>query len=272
MSQKTNIEWCDSTWNPVLGCSSDLFHESLSDEVIDRAFAVMALAPQHTFQVLTKRPKRMRAYCSQGPVVLNGRINEAARDAARAMRWKHADGLAVLPTQQHGMVPDNWPLPNVWLGVSAEDQARADERIPLLLDTPATVRWVSYEPALGPARFLRWLPCLRCDNTGSEPHGNGGKACGGCWDHAHGSPGGGPFLDWIVVGGESGPGARPFDVAWARSIIAQCKSAGVACFMKQLGKCPQENEKRLVLMDRKGGDPAEWPEDLRVREFPEQKK
>ena len=142
-----------------------------------------------------------------------------------------------------------------WLGVSVEDQATADERIPLLLQTPATVRWVSYEPALAPVDFSPWF-----SRAG---------------------------LDFIVIGGESGPGARPFDLAWARSVIAQCREAGVPVFLKQIGACPFDSDNKWItrgggvvipvasewsiherLRDRKGGDPTEWPEDVRVREFP----
>lgn len=143
-----------------------------------------------------------------------------------------------------------WPLPNVWLGVSVEDQATADERIPLLLRTPAAVRFVSYEPALGPVNLLRYMsvPLAEIDNPGA-------------------------MLDWVIVGGESGPGARPFDIQWARNTVAQCKAAGVACFVKQVGSVPMERGERWryepKLKDRKGGDWEEWPEDLRVREFPE---
>jgi protein gp37 len=146
-----------------------------------------------------------------------------------------------------------WPLPNVWLGVSVEDQKTADERIPLLLKTPAAVRFVSYEPALGPVDFERWV-----DRT---TDGSG--------------------IDWLIIGGESGPGARPCDIEWIRSAVRQCKAAGVAVFMKQLGAKPGKSIRApdsdhsgrdywepIKLKSRKGGDPTEWPADLRVREFP----
>lgn len=151
-----------------------------------------------------------------------------------------------------------WPLRNVWLGVSAEDQKNANERIPLLLGTPAAVRWVSYEPALGPIDFdagncvESWVSpqCARCSDYRTR-----------C-DHI-------PRLDWIVVGGESGPGARRFDVEWARDTLRQCCSSGVAVFVKQLGAMPYENGAPMAaLNDAKGEDPSEWPEDLRVREYP----
>ena len=149
------------------------------------------------------------------------------------------------------MVRTPWPLPNVQLLVSVEDQRTADERIPWVLECPAAVRGVSYEPALGPVDFSPWLTVIP----------------------GHPSR---PALDWIIVGGESGPGARPFDLAWARSTVEQCKAVGVACFVKQMGARARVThtpglgvaDYDLPLADRAGADPAEWPADLRVREFP----
>ena len=164
----------------------------------------------------------------------------------------------------------NWPFENVWLGVSVENQATADERIPLLLETPAAVRWVSYEPALGPVDFKPWLwpRCRRCGGSMSIPAPGGGMPCPSCLNHQGVERG----IDWIVCGGESGPGARPFDLAWAHSVIEQGKAAGVPIFVKQLGArqlldgVPRSEAHRVK--SRKGGDMAEWPPSLRVREFP----
>lgn len=207
---------------------SDLFHEALGFEKIDKIFAVMACAPQHTFQILTKRATRMMEY-----LTLTQRC---------AIPGGHS-------------FAEKLPLPNVWLGVSVEDQKAADERIPMLLQTPAALRFVSYEPALGPVNFL-------------SPD----------WTIIQGN------IWWIIVGGESGPHARPFDVQWARDTVAQCKAAGVSCFVKQLGARPGTLVKTgdgcdglgtyrfddIRLKDRKGEDWDEWPADIpRVREFPE---
>lgn len=219
---------------------SDLFHENLPDDAIDKVFAVMALAPQHTFQVLTKRADRMRDYCT--------RIDkEPVRDTVRRIvaAWP---GNAPVP---HEIV---FPLPNVWLGVSVEDQERADERIPDLLATPAAIRFLSCEPLLGPVDLMEVIP---------NPM---------IWSPVHGMT---RLLDWVIVGGESGPNSRPFALEWARSIVAQCKAVGVSCFMKQLGAkpvdrpSPQFCHEPIKLQDRKGGDWSEWPTDLRVREFPQ---
>ncbi len=278
MADKSKIQWTDATWNPITGCSvvspgctncyamklagtrmkhhwsregltcdskagpvwngqmrfneewldqplrwrkprmvfvcahGDLFHKSVPDEWIEDVFDVMNKAHWHRFQVLTKRPERMREFMSHAP----------------------------------------WPLPNVWLGVSVEDQQRADERIPHLLATPAAKRFVSYEPALGPVNF--W-------SDANYPLPGGGT--GSAFDWGNG-------VNWIIVGGESGPGARPFDIAWVRSTIEQCRAAGVSCFVKQLGRNPVHPWGGSIhLSNPKGDDMAEWPDDLRVREMPD---
>lgn len=234
---------------------SDLFHEALPDEAIDRVFAVMALCPQHTFQILTKRPERMLEYFR--PDGFSG-FGEHIMIARYAAIWSAMEASGISIGTRTAL--SDWPLPNVWLGVSVENQATADERIPPLLQTPAAVRFVSYEPALGPVDFSQIYSgvigrdALRVQASSSfqnEQH-----------------------LDWLIVGGESGPGARPFDIAWARSARDQCRAAGVAFFMKQVGAKPFNSESAMprncktVLRDRKGGDISEWPEDLRIRQFP----
>lgn len=243
MSDKTGIEWTEATWNPVTGCSkvsqgckhcyaerdwprlsaprptpniytgraftdvachperlnqplrwarprrifvnsmSDLFHEAVPVEFIAQVFDMMARCPQHTFQILTKRAKRMQF-----------------------LLWSELD----------------WkPLSNVWLGISIEDQATADERIPLLLQTPAAVRWISAEPLLGPVS-LRWLAAF--NGKATKPSGE--------TNHLDGLR----ELDWVVAGGESGSHARPMHPAWVRSLRDQCKSAGVPFLFKQWGE------------------------------------
>lgn len=177
---------------------------------------------------------------------------------------------------------DRWiagePPANVWLGVSVENQECADQRIPILLRTPAARRFVSYEPALGP---VDWRSIADDGhNAINALTGNYIKA-----DRVYE----GSALDWIIVGGESGPAARPFDIEWALNTIRQCEAAGVAYFIKQLGRYViQDNvnvsdwpdsthfegdgrhvaSARIMLRDSHGGDMAEWPDDLRVREFP----
>lgn len=200
----------------------DLFHEDVPDEWIDRVFAVMALSPQHTFQVLTKRSARMREY-----------INEPHREstADEAADNLIANNFGTAPPSQRPRSPffggvNNWPLPNVWLGVSAERQQEADARIPDLLATPAAVRFVSAEPLLGPVDFTRIAYGPGVINAlNGYFHGGGGRS----EPEQH-------RLDWIIVGGESGPGARPMHPDWARSIRDQCVTSGVPFFFKQWGE------------------------------------
>lgn len=181
-------------WN----AHGDTFHPDVPDEWIDLCFAAMAATPQHTHQVLTKRPERARTYL-RGPW-RRERIGEAFVNSIRPsgldckLDWEAEDEPASIPK-------DNWPIPNVWLGTSVEDQRRADERVPILLDTPAAVRWLSMEPLLGPVEDR------------------------GCLSK----------VDWVVVGGESGPDSRPMHPNWARSIRDQCAAAGVPFHFKQWG-------------------------------------
>lgn len=198
----------------------DLFHESVPDEWIDKVFAVMALCPQHTFQVLTKRSARMRAYFAWEGTAddgywqdRKGAINAATASLAHSLGIKLSDDAAL-------------PLPNVWLGVSVEDQTRADERIPDLLATSAAVRWISAEPLLGPvnlteiehapAHMIHALWGLKANTDGTASYG--------------------PKLDWVVAGGESGPNARIMQIEWARSLRDQCAASGTAFMFKQMGE------------------------------------
>jgi protein gp37 len=250
----TGIEWTDETWNPVTGCDkvspgcdhcyaetiahrfdgtpaypngfkvtlhperlerplhwtrprmvfvnsmSDMFHADIPDEYITRVFAVMALAPQHTFQILTKRHARMKS------LLTSDAFKVAVFDAAWNLR--------------PGPLLTSWPLPNVWLGVSAEDQRWANLRIPALLHTPAAIRFVSAEPLLGPIDLASpGLLALDEFDLG---------------------------INWVIVGGESGNGARPMAPDWVRSLRDQCDDAGVAFFFKQWGgRSPKANGKTL---------------------------
>jgi protein gp37 len=276
MAQRTAISWTDVSWNPVHGCSkvstgckncyaetlslrygqtpapwtarnaprnvllkphklreplskagpwknpcrvfvnsmSDLFHEEIPDEYIAAVFDVMAQAPQHTFQILTKRPERMRDY---------------------RLAW-------------HAAHPECRPLPNVWLGTSIENRkwvGRAD----VLGQTPAAVRFVSAEPLLGP---------LIAESMTSRLEGQSWA-----WKDGYTGPmlrfyneDGELSFHWLIVGGESGAGHRPFDPEWARDLRDVCHHEGVAFFVKQLGGA------------RPGTALEDLPEDLRIREFP----
>lgn len=259
MSGKTAIEWATDVWNPVTGCSkvspgcencyaeklshrfgwtskpwtaahakenvklhpdrldiplrwkkprmifvnsmSDLFHEQVPFEFIFAVWARMAVARQHTFQVLTKRPQRMLDF----------------------FRWNDNKlGPRIEPY-----------LPNVWLGVTVEDQRRADERIPSLLQTPAAVRLLSMEPLLGPVDLERHL------NGGKTLDEWKARALSGVDPYGFRPPY--PRIHWVIVGGESGHGARPMHPDWVRSIRDQCQASGVPFFFKQRGEFTWDN-------------------------------
>jgi len=182
----------------------DLFHNYVTNAYISRVFDVMRRTPQHTYQVLTKRPDNMQ-------------------------EWQTWSGFR---------------LPNVWLGVSAEDQKYADERIPTLLQIPAATRFVSVEPMLGPVDLFEYLYCPACGHA-NRP-GRFPCLCGN-------------LLEWVIIGCESGPGRRPMRLEWAIDLVRQCKDflTEVPVFVKQ-----------IEVNGRVSHDPAEWPEELRVREFP----
>jgi protein gp37 len=216
----------------IFVCSmTDLFADFVTDAMIDRMFAVMALAPQHIFQVLTKRPTRMRQYLLSGSSIgICGRIADAAAALAS-------------PTFTDADLWTLWPLPNVWLGVSVHDQPSADEFIPLLLDTPAAKRFISYEPALGGIDLrhvqaprsvpedaeLDWKFDVLAPGDYYEFKDDRGTWCSGDGPHREHA------IDWVIAGGESGPGARPAHPDWFRSVASQCAAAGVPFHFKQRG-------------------------------------
>ena len=301
MANSSGIEWTEATWNPVAGCSmvspgcsncyamkmahrlegmgqekyagttrngergavwtgkinldeaaltiplgwkkprrvfvnsmSDLFHEDIPEIFIDRVFATMAVAQQHDFQILTKRPERAAEY-----LAALGKSFARLKSSCPVGWSMEFQGLPLV----------RWPLPNVWLGTSIENQDTANERLQTLLNTPAAVRWVSFEPLLGPIDI-------------------------------HQAAAGFLGLHWAVIGGESGPGARGCNLGWIRSLRDQLRRANrfTGIFVKQLGSRPVNvwttrggwtETDELRLQDRKGGKPDEWPDDLRIREFPE---
>jgi protein gp37 len=221
----------------VFVCSqTDLFGEWVPDAAIDRVCAVMALTP-HIYQVLTKRAARMLEWSTRK--FLAGDVQVHANDLRDIHRIRCAAGLQgkfkLSPEEQLEISDvDTWPLPNVWLGVSVEDQKTADERIPPLLQTPAAVRFVSAEPLLGPVDLTAIPRCLDDNDPRHLQTEELRKDDPLEWLRLlrHGAPG----LDLIIVGGESGPGARPMSPDWARSIRDQCQAAGVPFFFKQWGE------------------------------------
>lgn len=240
----------------------DLFHEAVPDEWIDRVFAVMALCPQHQFQVLTKRAARMRDYFLKALTsghLLGGRLQRIQDAAYRLMAtmgggWDEARGSAarsaVIAALKRIDDRTNAGFANVWLGVSVEDQRAADERIPHLLATPAAIRWISAEPLLGPIDLnsslggTRWIGGQRgCagspERSGAMHHGSGSPDCPRHLHHHHDDrcqPG----LDWVVGGGENGD--RPSHPQWFRDMRDQCAAAGVPFLFKQWGSFLPDNQ------------------------------
>jgi len=203
---------------------SDLFHAAVPDDFIAAVFAVMAMTPRHTYQVLTKRHARMRTLLAH-PLFAH-RVCQAGRDLAGCQQdWLAAGRMFA------------GPLPNVWLGVSVETQRWADVRIPALLATPAAVRWVSCEPLLGPVDLTPWLKhaqlaCERCTHRGPLDW-HSAHLWGNCACPCH--PPRPPRPAWVVVGGESGHHARPMHPDWARAIRDLCVVAQVPLLFKQWG-------------------------------------
>ena len=206
---------------------SDLFHENVRDEWIDQIFAVMALCPQHTFQILTKRPERMRDYLRGDGFKILDEESLARPSKKELLEGPCSRKRVAWSLQRMSGFPDNidkgnvpWPLKNVRLGVSVEDQKTADDRIPLLLDTPAAVRFISAEPLLGEIDLIRVWARMP----------SGGKCLTNTLRETREDK-----LDWVIVGGESGPNARPMHPEWARLLRDQCKGANVPFFFKQWG-------------------------------------
>jgi protein gp37 len=281
VGKDTEIAWTDHSFNPWWGCArvspgcERCYAETFSKRVGLKVWGQQAerrfFGDKHWAEPLkwnrdaAAAGVRRRVFCASMADVFEDRRD---LDEHRHLLWSLIAETPALDwllltkrPENHEMVPLAWqtgsrrPL-NVWLGVTAENQEYAERRIPLLLDAhwPA-VRFVSYEPALGPVDFWAFL---------RSPVRDQSLAALGC----PGMPG----VDWVIVGGESGPRARPFDIDWAQSAIEQCRTAGVAVFCKQLGANIRNagepwswNQKP---MDRKGGNPEQWPEHLRVREFP----
>ena len=206
---------------------SDLFHEDIPESFVDRVFAVMALADQHIYQVLTKRPERMLEYMTaQGPNHLYD--NAQARVALEAQIIANERGEDT-SSPHWDLFLESWPPPKVWLGVSVENQHWADIRIPLLLQTPAAVRFLSVEPLLRAVDLRVWLgdDAMPCEC----PDAYRANWCVISSCNAHDGRG----IDWVIVGGESGPRHRPMELDWVRSLRDQAVAAGVPFFYKQPG-------------------------------------
>jgi protein gp37 len=191
----------------IFVCSmGDLFHPAVPDEFVDRVLARISNCPRHTFIVLTKRAERITEYL----------LDLHERGGITRLKKQH-----VMVAHDHGL-PDSfaWPLPNLWPGVSVEDQATADERIPILMQIPAAVHIVSLEPMLGPITLrLEWI--WNSQYTGTQTHPDFISDI---------------LIDWVIIGGETGPGARPMHPDWVRKVRDQCAAADVPFFFKSWGE------------------------------------
>jgi len=291
----TKIQWCDETWNPIVGCSrisegcqncyaataaksarlqqfnqyklvgnwdgsvqfvesqllkplgwkqpkkifvcsmADIFHKSVPDEWVDKMLAIAALCPQHTFQILTKRPARMMAYFSHPD-----RLTEINFQISKILKE---------PFEIYQSRLLKLPLPNVWLGVSVENQLAANTRIKFLTQTPAAVRFLSCEPLLERLNLSKWV--FDRSETDITP------------------------IDWVIVGGESGSGSRPCHLNWIRSIVDQCYQSNTPVFVKQLGSNAIDSvpinggqaQHQIKTSDRKGSDISQFT-DINFRQFP----
>ncbi|MFB6371571.1 MAG: DUF5131 family protein [Bradymonadaceae bacterium] len=264
---------------------SDLFHTDVPFEFVARIYAVAAMTPRHTYQILTKRPERARAFFDW----VDAEHDEPPDIAFHAHLFDD-EGQCAAANSIAGVLGDGynvgWPPRNIWLGVSTENQQTADERIPTLLETPAAVRFISAEPLLESIN-LRWIETG--ETTSLDPldgwrrrsisdsdcavHGDELQYYDVdeqymCNEH--------PALDWVIVGGESGHDARPCRFEWIDQIRRQCEESDVPCFVKQLGSNPRmwnidDGVHDAPIEDFKGADPDEWPDELHVRQYPEDK-
>jgi protein gp37 len=260
----------------IFVCSMcDLFHEWIPNALIDQVFAVMALARHHTFQVLTKRAFRMKNYLSdpETPARIAWRMGEIVSPIDLRKRLDMSLINAGARVAEGFTSGKGWPLPNIWPGVSAENQEELDRRLPDLVATPAAVRVISAEPLLGPLDLIgawqRLSDKLRDEQIVSpRPVRKVTREESTAALHY--------VLNQVIAGGESGPNSRVCRLAWLRSLKQQCADANVAFFVKQLGgnltdedldECARASGRSMH--HKKGGDWSEWPPDLRVRQYPE---
>lgn len=318
MGKESGIQWTDHTFNPWWGCEkvspgcASCYAEAWAnrlgvkvwgDRATRRIMSEKYWIQPHKWDVEAKRDGvRRRVFCASMADVFERR---PGLQPIRERLWtliEETSGLDWLlltkrPENVLDMIPDSWkrsPRRNVWWGASVESQEYAARRIPPLLEVPGFTWFLSCEPLLGPLNLSRYL---RCHQGGPAQCGNRpGECCECAQDRTTNNS-----IEWVILGGESGPGARPARVRWIRSLVAQCHLAKTPVFVKQLGghvvdrndagfdghepgcwpdgtetddwdldpsRQYQGADARILLRDKKGGDPAEWPEDLRIRELP----
>lgn len=313
MGDTTGISWTDATFNPWIGCLkvSPGCERCYAETLVSTRFGLPVWGPssttprQRTSASNWKKPlawNRTAAKASKRTRVFCASLADVFEDHPMVAPWRvdlfvlieqtpHLDWqlLTKRPENLRRFLPQAWleaPRANVWLGTTVEDQRRANERILPLIETPAVVRFLSCEPLLEAVSFRRAEVAISDAIDFEWRDGRRGTPLVSILGDED-TPG---DIHWVIAGGESGPGARPFDLAWARSLRDQCKSAGVAYFFKQAGCHPRCNRTDAIQLaakgrwvadapgapygrawpyDRAGADPAEWPADLRVQQFPE---
>lgn len=284
MGKNSSIEWCTHTFNPFIGCTkiSDGCKFCYAEAIMDKRWGKVQWGPQgerkRTSPAYWRQPlrwneeakaagRRPRVFCGSLCDVFEDRHGIDPLSLWRAQLWQlisdtpNLDWLLLTKRPENAlrMLPKHWrPLPNnIWIGTSVENQETADKRIPDLLKTPAAVRFLSCEPLLGPINLGRAVGCgYYCDEAVGHV------------DHAFWTPGIASPIHWVIVGGESGPHARPFEVMWAVDLMGQCADADVPFFWKQMGDHLIDRHGERIRLKAKGGDWSEWPEELRHREFP----
>ncbi len=307
MGTNSGIQWTTHTFNPWHGCQRwseacrNCYAEVSTPIRVKRARGLELWGPPSTTlrdrtsaanwndprrwnRAALASGERARVFCASLADVFE---DHPSLPAWRADLWKLVEECTALdwqlltkrPENILRMVPPSWLAPgawpaHVWVGCTVEDQKRAEQRIPHLLRVPAPVRFLSCEPQLEELDLWRvplcpdaTLHCRACGKVGECRWFDGEAFCLRCGSGVPTMP------DWVITGGESGAKARPFDLRWARSIVAQCREAGAAVFVKQLGARPvdfarEPEHQHIQLRDGHGGDMEEWPADLRVRELP----
>jgi len=301
VGKETGIEWTDHTFNPWIGCTkvsagcANCYAEALMDHRWGKVKWGKGAPRQRTSAANWREPLkwdrdaaaagvRRRVFCASLADVFDEEVDNNWRVDLFDLIHRTSNLDWLLLTKRIQAMRD-WvdgsqhmglwgPPTNVWCGVSVEDQATANERIPVLLQIPAAVRWVSYEPALGLVDFTKIRVGASFPKGVERPVTidalHDGNICLDIGDYDF------ERIHWIIVGGESAQGspARPFNIGWALNTVEQCRAAGAACFVKQLGSTaiffePDGSMKNFATVDPKGKDPSEWPTKISVREFPE---
>lgn len=304
MAENSKIEWTDHTFNPWIGCSkvSDGCKYCYAEEMMDKRFGKVKWGTQGT-RVRTsraywgqpikwnrdavKKGVRYRVFCASLADVFEDKPDQPEMNDWRAdlmfliqdtpnLDWllltKRPENIMPMFnkswTSMGGACIDKLP-DNVWIGTSVENQEQADKRIPKLLGIPAKVRFLSMEPLLEKVDISCYIGIHKCPDCGvyEQDQGFATTHCATCGHEIDASyeP---PYVDWVIVGGESGNKARRFDLSWAYSIVNQCQAASIPVFVKQFGENPTSIPCGYKFTDKKAGNWDEWPEDLRVREYP----